>query len=1005
MNMAYVPPETQHCYDDDTWRRYLLGATAEPLSERMEQHLDECRTCESRLESIDTTPEVGSREKLWDEAFHRVRKGSAETYDSQLERVKARLKRLRAPSSMEAAGAPWPPPRQLGTYELIEPIGQGGMGLVYRARHQRLGRDFALKILPRHRAGGADIRERFQQEVATTGRLQHEAIVGATDAGEAEGVEYLVMELVQGFDLAWLIQSRGAISQGAACEIIRQAALGLAYAHQQGIVHRDIKPSNLMVDEQGHVRLLDFGLAQTPLADLPNGELTTVGQLLGTLDYMSPEQAEGTGRVDHRADLYSLGATLYCLVVGHPPYSATPAVTAFEKLRLITTEDPVPAEHLCPMLDPNLASTLHKLLARDPLARLSSAGQIAQHLARLANAEELKKLVADAMEHRRQEPFQPSDQALPLATPPDRGAKATRGPADARLSGSGWGRWSVRILMGLIAVLGVWAGIMVAIQWSQGQLVIESPEAEVRITLRRDGKVYRSLKIQPGTKVTRLFADQYEISLDAPSDAFELDRDEVVIRRGEAIVARVKPAASRESVTLADPRRPGQPSLANNQTEDNQAQDGSLPPTFPSATYSGRTLEQWLSIIRWERQPELLGDAFDGIEALVNTDNKQQIMDTLQQAFFSVPKDLEVKWPARNAVSDFDHQTLSFLAENTDTDQYDQLLMNWARDASPAVFVRLIQTGFWMGAPWEERDWNIAVQAIQQWLRRNELGDEGRKFIGWSMLTVCQLAPRSETRQAAYELIQELPDKDREFWFTLISPALFQETNLTAGGLSKETGAIRERVLDECLITLRDPSSDPVELVMACVQYSQLHEDPAEMTKREPQLVELVCRQILRFVEAGKLLPLVKVPSEIIDWKQHPVQQLISGVAISIKRTEEQSPLICLGMLLEKLQPPRTPGEVKELETVLAKIQERENPLAKSLKDDKARNPIIISVVWPTLEIQNRYARTNARSGPTRQVANATKTQVLDFLIRAKLQGTLAKWKGESEDLSKRAWY
>ncbi len=162
---------------------------------------------------------------------------------------------------------------------------------------------------------------RFEREVRAAGALQHPAIINATDAGkseiaQAEYVHYLVMEYIEGLDLSRITRALGPLSIADVCAIGRAMALGLDHAHAAGIVHRDIKPSNVMLSSSGQVKLLDFGLAQTTLWDEASAELTTVGQLMGTIDYMAPEQAERAESVDYRADLYALGATLFRLLCG-----------------------------------------------------------------------------------------------------------------------------------------------------------------------------------------------------------------------------------------------------------------------------------------------------------------------------------------------------------------------------------------------------------------------------------------------------------------------------------------------------------------------------------------------------------------------------------------------------------------------------------------------------------------------------------------------------------------
>ena len=215
-------------------------------------------------------------------------------------------------------------PERIGQYQLLKQIGRGGMGLVYLARHLKLGRTVALKLLPGLHLSEKSAIVRLQREIAATGRLQHPNIVFATDANEEDGIDYLVMEHIEGIDVGRLVAALGPLPCPVACEIIRQAALGLAHVHGCGLVHRDLKPSNLMLAADGVVKILDLGLALLR-EGLPGNEesATQTGYLLGTADYVSPEQLHDPHDADVRSDLYSLGCTFYKLLTGHAPFSGS----------------------------------------------------------------------------------------------------------------------------------------------------------------------------------------------------------------------------------------------------------------------------------------------------------------------------------------------------------------------------------------------------------------------------------------------------------------------------------------------------------------------------------------------------------------------------------------------------------------------------------------------------------------------------------------------------------
>ncbi len=262
----------------------------------------------------------------------------------------------------------------IGNYLILDKLGVGGMGVVFKARHRRLGRVVALKILPPSFARDRTALARFKREVEAAGKLKHPNIVAALDADEDRGVHFLVMEYVEGRDLDHVVRQRGPLPVVEAIEYLIQAARGLAAAHAEGIVHRDIKPSNLMLDTAGTVRVLDLGLARivdasNPFGQAAGGRLTESGTYMGTIDYMAPEQAEDSRRADQRADVYSLGCTLYYLMTGREPFVGE---TVLRRLMAHQERPAPPLQGARPDAPAALERAFQRMMAKRPADRPES---------------------------------------------------------------------------------------------------------------------------------------------------------------------------------------------------------------------------------------------------------------------------------------------------------------------------------------------------------------------------------------------------------------------------------------------------------------------------------------------------------------------------------------------------------------------------------------------------------------------------------------------------------
>jgi formylglycine-generating enzyme required for sulfatase activity len=285
-------------------------------------------------------------------------------------------------------------PLILGNYVLLARIGAGGMGQVFKAEHRHMKRPVAIKILPAALTKDETAIKRFQREVHAAARLMHPNIVQAHDASFERGAWYLVMEYVDGSDLSVLMKERGPFAIDAAVDCILQAARGLAFAHGEGVVHRDIKPANLLLDKKGTIKILDMGLARfDDSGDADEAQLTNAGQVMGTVDYMAPEQAASTKDADARSDIYSLGCTLYRLLTGVNMYNADSLV----KKIVAHMHEPVPSLRAKrPDVPAGLEQIYALMVAKQPADRFQATSQLVAALEAFRNGAAAPIAVAKA---------------------------------------------------------------------------------------------------------------------------------------------------------------------------------------------------------------------------------------------------------------------------------------------------------------------------------------------------------------------------------------------------------------------------------------------------------------------------------------------------------------------------------------------------------------------------------------------------------------------------------
>ncbi|HYH64342.1 MAG TPA: serine/threonine-protein kinase, partial [Urbifossiella sp.] len=373
---------------------FNLGLLDDGEIETVGAHLDDCPACRGRLADPAPADPVCRLVRRADQA-------EAETPEAGLLRAEELVGRLDADSTARTRGGTsvaGPPPHadlaaeagevlappeapgeigRLGPFRVLEVIGCGGMGVVFRAADPRLGRTVAVKVLRPHAARQPELRDRFLAEARAVAAVRHDHVIPIYEIGAAAGRPYFVMAFVEGGTLAGELAA-GPLEPRRAARLMREAAEAVAFSRARGIVHRDLKPGNVLLDAAGRAVVTDFGLAKR--TDLGDADVTLAGQVMGTPNYMPPEQAQGRGaEVGPPADVYALGATLYALLTGRPPFQAA---TPLETLRQVVELDPVPPRAVNPAVPRDLDTVCMTCLRKEPANRYPSAAAVADELGR-----------------------------------------------------------------------------------------------------------------------------------------------------------------------------------------------------------------------------------------------------------------------------------------------------------------------------------------------------------------------------------------------------------------------------------------------------------------------------------------------------------------------------------------------------------------------------------------------------------------------------------------------
>ena len=498
----------RHCPTREDLLAYHVGSLPEDAAAAVIDHLSRCRACQAAVESfreVDDPVMAGLR-----------RPDAIVPFSEEPEHVRA-LVRAKAVSGGSASGrgkssgssaAKSGGGRQLGEYKLLAKLGQGGMGAVYKALHTKLQREVALKVLPKGHLASKQAIARFEREMVAVAKLDHPNVVRAYDAREIGSTRFLVMELVEGLDLSRLVERLGPLPVADACELIRQAALGLQCAHENGLVHRDVKPSNLMLTRDGTVKVLDLGLARIH-SDQPVGEITDSGQFMGTADYTAPEQASDSRSADVRADVYSLGCTLYKLLVGEAPFAGPDYPGPIQKL-MAHLEKPVPpVRERRPDVPESLAFVLDRMLAKDPEGRFDTPGQVADQIGGFAAGADLSALLARAEGKPKPPIVKPASTEAPLASAQvdtHVSPMSSLSSLISRLAKRPWKPWEIATGVAVAVLVTLVAWQMVIHVRKDGRETVVRVPAGAEVTIDRDGNA--DVRLPTGDTAVRAKRDE-----------------------------------------------------------------------------------------------------------------------------------------------------------------------------------------------------------------------------------------------------------------------------------------------------------------------------------------------------------------------------------------------------------------------------------------------------------------------------------------------------------------
>jgi serine/threonine protein kinase len=548
---------------DHTLSSYGLGKLDDALAEAVNQHLETCDSCRRRVAELSSDEFLGRLQPakaMPDRAASGWSPSAGSSTDGSARPV--------APPSVETL-----PPELVDhpDWEIVRELGRGGMGVVYLANNRLMGRPEVLKVVGRHLIERPGVADRFLREIRSAAKLQHPNIVTAYSARHLGQSLVFAMEYVKGFDLSKLVKSHGPLPITHSCHFIHQAALGLQHALENDMVHRDIKPANLIVREgkKGILKVLDFGLAKVTSEGQADSNLTREGQMVGTPDFIAPEQIRDAKSADIRADIYSLGCTLYYLLSGGPPFRGE---HLWDIYQAHFSMDAGPLNLVRPEVPVELAAVVAKLMAKEPGRRFQEPGEAARALTPFfkpvgSRAHDLSAEVARVeTQVARTEPSSaasaPTQPKTLVAVP----AAAPRRPSETK-AGVAWdslidiketersvapapavvpARWLSRLwpsaVIGLLmfGLFAAWLGGVLRLKTPEGVIVLENLPSDAQVYV--DGKVITLQRID-GKKITISIAAGKKQRLQVKKDGFTTFGEDVEIEAEgrQSIVARLEP--------------------------------------------------------------------------------------------------------------------------------------------------------------------------------------------------------------------------------------------------------------------------------------------------------------------------------------------------------------------------------------------------------------------------------------------------------------------------------